>query len=311
MRGLQQGSACLLAAQRRMMLDRRPWSLWQSHTIGEIGRYRLDLHADPAARDRSLVAQLSNHAFDRVGRNGKGYPHRTAGGREDRGIDADHVAVDVESRAAGIAFVDRRVDLDEIVIRAGADVAATRRDDTGGDGATETERIADRKNPVTNPRRAIRQLHKWEIAAVDFDEREIGARIGADNLGAMGLAVVGGDLNVFRIVHDVVIGHRVTVTRDEKAGPLAGDHLVTVRVRHAETPEETLERRSRREWQIVVAEIGPGRTARLGSKILEVAMRQREFLKGILGSCACQTVDLVRLTQILGAIRAVDGGAKG
>jgi hypothetical protein len=29
-------------------------------------------------------------------------------------------------------------------------------------------------------------------------------------------------------------------------------------------------------------------------------MRQREFLKGILGSCACETVDLVRLTQYLG-----------
>jgi len=33
-----------------------------------------------------------------------------------------------------------------------------------------------------------------------------------------------------------------------------------------------------------------------GLQNLEVAMRQREFLKGILGSCACETVDLVRLT---------------
>jgi hypothetical protein len=40
--------------------------------------------------------------------------------------------------------------------------------------------------------------------------------------------------------------------------------------------------------------------ARLGSKISEEAKRQREFLKGILGSCACETVDLVRLTQYLG-----------
>jgi len=37
------------------------------------------------------------------------------------------IAFGVESRPAGIAFVDRRVDLDEVVIGAGADVAAARR----------------------------------------------------------------------------------------------------------------------------------------------------------------------------------------
>ena len=34
------------------------------------------------------------------------------------------------------------------------------------------------------------------VAAVDLDQGEIGARIGADDLGGVGLAVVGGDLNV-------------------------------------------------------------------------------------------------------------------
>ena len=36
----------------------------------------------------------------------KPMPTIAAGRREDRGIDADHVAVDVERRAAGIALVD-------------------------------------------------------------------------------------------------------------------------------------------------------------------------------------------------------------
>ena len=91
------------------------------------------------------------------------------------------------------------------LIRAGTDVAATRRDDTGGDGAAETKRITDCENPVADPRRTIGELHKRKIAAVHLDESEIGARVGADHLCAMGLAIVGGDLNVFRIVHDVAL----------------------------------------------------------------------------------------------------------
>ena len=74
-------------------------------------------------------------------------------GEIDRGVDADHLAFDVEGRAAGIAVVHRRVDLEEVVIGAGADVAAARRDDARGHGAAEAERIADRDHPIADPRR--------------------------------------------------------------------------------------------------------------------------------------------------------------
>ena len=80
---------------------------------------------------------------------------RPAGRREDRGVDADHVAVDVEGGAARIALVDRRVDLDVVVIGSGADVAAARRHDAGRHGAAEAERIADRHDPVADARRLV------------------------------------------------------------------------------------------------------------------------------------------------------------
>ena len=63
----------------------------------------------------------------------------------------------VEGRAARIAAVDRRVDLQEVVVRSGADVAAARRDDAGGDGAAEAERIADGDHPVADARRRRRR----------------------------------------------------------------------------------------------------------------------------------------------------------
>ena len=48
----------------------------------------------------------------------------------DRGVDANHLALEVEERPAGVAFVDRRVRLDELVVRAVADTAAERRNDS-------------------------------------------------------------------------------------------------------------------------------------------------------------------------------------
>ena len=89
----------------------------------------------------------------------KAMPTEPPDGEIDRGVDADHVAVDVEGRTAGIALVHRRVDLDEVVIGAGADVAAARRNDAGRDGAAEAERIADREHPVADARRLLGERH--------------------------------------------------------------------------------------------------------------------------------------------------------
>ena len=120
----------------------------------------------------------------------------------------------VEGRTAGIALVHGRVDLDEVVIGTVADVAAAGRDDAGGHGAAEAERIADREHPVADARLAVRKLGEREVgAALDLDQREIGARIGADHLGRVGLAVVGGDLDLVGAVDHVVVGHGISRRR--------------------------------------------------------------------------------------------------
>ena len=189
---------------------------------------------------------------------------RAAGGRIDRRVDADHVAVDVERRAAGIALVHRRVDLDEVVIRAGADVTATGRDDAGRDGAAEAERIADREHPVADARLLLGERHKREVgAALDLDQRDVGLRIGADHLRRIGLAVVGGDLDGLGLVDHVIVGHRVAVGRDEEAGALAHREVAPARrallrsavtVGRAEAAEEALHRRAGRERRVAALE---------------------------------------------------------
>src|SRR6202022_3981297 len=85
--------------------------------------------------------------------------------REDRGVDADDLALEVEGRTAGVAAVHRRIDLQEVVIGSRANLAAARRNDAGGDRATEAERIADGDNPVADANVALRELHVGERLA--------------------------------------------------------------------------------------------------------------------------------------------------
>src|SRR2546429_313223 len=92
-----------------------------------------------------------------------------------------------------------------------------------------------------------------------------GARIGADHLGGVGLAVIGRDLDALGLVDHVVVGHRVAVGRDEEARALPGGELAPRRAAQARTlarrflaeaAKEELERRVLAERILVATELG-------------------------------------------------------
>src|SRR5262249_20640333 len=111
--------------------DQRSLRGLETEIVGDFGGDGLDLHADPAAADLTAVLELGDDRLHGRSGDGKGDAHRAARGGENGGIDTDHVAVDVEGRAAEIAFVDRRIDLDEGGVGTGPDCATTGRDGTG------------------------------------------------------------------------------------------------------------------------------------------------------------------------------------
>src|SRR6202012_3298084 len=105
--------------------------------------------------DMAVRLKLRHHIVNGGRRNGEADADAAARRREDHRVHADDLALDVEGRAAGVAAIDRRVDLDEVRIRTISDIAADGRHDTGGDGVGETERIADRDHPIADAHLAV------------------------------------------------------------------------------------------------------------------------------------------------------------
>jgi len=106
------------------------------------------------------------------------------------------------------------------------DLTAARRDDPCGHRPAEAERIADGNHPVADPRIAVSEGHEWKTAgAIDLDQGNIGVLIRADHLCGKNTAVIGRNLDLVGRFDDMEVGHRVAVSRNEKAGALTGEDV--------------------------------------------------------------------------------------
>src|SRR5262249_13785508 len=95
--------------------------------------------------------QLSHHGLHHVRRDREADADVAARAREDRRVDTDELAVQIDERATGVAGVDRRIGLDEVLVALRVDARAPERaDDSRRHGVTETERVADRYNVIAD-----------------------------------------------------------------------------------------------------------------------------------------------------------------
>src|SRR5579883_3219719 len=81
--------------------DNRAACSFQVEALRHLGRDRLQLHSHPATGDEAVLPELRNDFLHRVGRNCECNPDRAAGRRDDHGVDANNLTVDVEGWAAG------------------------------------------------------------------------------------------------------------------------------------------------------------------------------------------------------------------
>ena len=89
--------------RRLRLVDQCAFDLLHPEAVGDLRRDRLDADADIAARHVAVLLELRHDRLRRIGGDVEADADRTAGRREDRGVDADDIAIDVERRAAGIA----------------------------------------------------------------------------------------------------------------------------------------------------------------------------------------------------------------
>src|SRR5262249_56626669 len=86
--------------------------------------------------------------------------------------------------------------------------------------------IADGEHPIPNLRDAIGESDVWEIvAAVDFDQGDVGFRIGSDDPSLVCFLGVRLDLDGLAVAHDVGVGYHIAVGRNEEARTLCEREL--------------------------------------------------------------------------------------
>jgi hypothetical protein len=144
--------------------------LGEAERVGDVVTQRADLDAQIAALHGLALAQRLDDRDRLFGGDGEADAHIAARGREDLAVDADHIAVHVEHRTAGVALVDRGVRLDEAVIGA-AGAAMDGGDDAGRYRTGQRIGLADCNHPVADPRLgAVAELHEREgLLALDLE----------------------------------------------------------------------------------------------------------------------------------------------
>ena len=252
--GRQAGARC-----RPGGIDRghqRALGLFEAETRRQVVVHLLDPHAETPPLDGAVRLQLRHDIAGERGRDGEADADIAAVRREDRRVHADDLALEIEGRTAGIAPVDRRRNLEEVVIGAGPDLAPARGHDAGRNGVAEAEGVADRDDPVADPDPVgIAECDmRQRLVRIHLEERQVRFRVGADDARRQPALVVEGDGDVLRPVHDMMVGDDMAVFRDDEAGadpgrrppvaPLVGPRRAVAE----EAPHELL--RTRRHFRL-------------------------------------------------------------
>ena len=186
------------------------------HLVRQRGRDVLDAHPDERPLDLPLREELRGDAAREARRHREA---EAAAAPDDHRVDAEHLAVEVRERPAGVARVDPRVGLQVILDRVHAEAPATLgADDAGRDGRAEAERRADRDDPLADLRRvAVAEARRHEVFRGDAEHREIGRRIAPDELRREEATVREPHVDRQRVLDDVVVRQDSAVRREDDA----------------------------------------------------------------------------------------------
>ena len=138
-----------------------------------------------------------------------------------RRVHADDFAARIDQRPAGIARVQRRVGLDDVVhqpARTGPERPAQRADHARRHGVLEAVRIADGDGQLAHPQLVgIAEPHRFEVRRINPDDRQVRVRVCADEMRVRVPAIGQRDFNLVRAVDHVAVGQDEPVRRDDES----------------------------------------------------------------------------------------------
>jgi hypothetical protein len=156
--------------------------------------------------------------------NGEADADVASAARQNRGVHTHQFAAEIDERAAGVAGIDRRIGLNEVLVHiaaAGIDACAAEcADDAGRHGVLKTERIADRYDEIANLRFAgVAQRNVHEIRRFDLEHCDVRGLVAADDFRLDRAVVEQRDVDFGRVFYDVRVRNDVTVFGvDDDAG---------------------------------------------------------------------------------------------
>lgn len=183
------------------------------------------MDAHPAAYDLTLVLQRNYDVPCHCRRYREPDAYGSATRRVDGRRHTDDVATKVKGRSTRIAPVNRRIDLNKVVVGTSVDVPPKRGNDSRSHRVLELERISNGQNPIADMWQTFGELYEVR-SCTHFDQRQIGAGISANDLCRVTFAVVGCNRDCQSMLDDVIVGDRVAVRRNEKPGSLDVDDFV-------------------------------------------------------------------------------------
>ena len=177
--------------------------------------------ADPAASHPAVAQQLAQHERGSVRGDREADALRAL---DHRGVDAHDLASRRHQRAAGVAWIERGVGLDQVLQLApalAAQRAAERRNHAGGDGGLEAERVADRHHQPPAPQllRVAEPRGGQRHRIVGAQQGEVGVGIVAQQPRGQVAAIGRHDIVRRRLLGDVAVGEDQAVGRDDHARP--------------------------------------------------------------------------------------------
>ena len=182
---------------------------------------------DPATNDAAILLDFFDDAAHQVHRDSESNPFCSGVLCQHGGVDADQFASAVDQCATRIAFIDRRIRLDEVF--EGKKVkhpATSRADDALGYGFTQTIWIANRQYDVADAQ-LVRpaKRNRRQRAQIDLEKRKIRFPVDANHIRIRNAPVSQLQTNLRRVGDYMKICNEVALRIDDHRRAEAGVEL--------------------------------------------------------------------------------------